>query len=158
MKYVDTAIVFDEVPDEISLAINISGCNIHCPDCHSKYLWKDIGKELYSDELQRLVESNPGITCVCIMGGEEDDVNTLFHWLKTRYPRLRTAWYTGQDHVKKETLKYLDHVKTGPYKKESGPLNSRTTNQRFYKVIRPHNEPALKDETHKFWKHENSSM
>ena len=38
MKYIDTKIVFSEVPDEITLAINISGCPIHCADCHSKYL------------------------------------------------------------------------------------------------------------------------
>ena len=158
MKYVDTAIVFDEVPDEITLAINISGCKIHCPDCHSKYLWEGIGRELNYKETNRLISKNPGITCVCIMGGEEDEVNICLIHLKAQYPKLKTAWYTGQENVKKKTVKYLDYVKTGPYIKERGPLNSRTTNQKFYKVIRLYNELALKDETYKFWKHENSSM
>lgn len=169
MKYVDTAIVFDEVPDEITLAINISGCKVHCPDCHSKYLWEDIGKELDRDALHELITSNPGITCVCIMGGEEDEAYMKFYWLKTRHPELKTAWYTGQENVKESTLKYLDYVKTGPYKKEFGPLNDPRTNQRFYWIskvnfIDPDTKNItthymLVDETHKFWKHyENSSM
>lgn len=160
MKYVDTAIVFDEVPDEITLAINISGCKIHCPDCHSKYLWEDIGKELDRYALHELITSNPGITCVCIMGGEEEEVFIKLYWLKTRHPELKTAWYTGQDYVQKETLKYLDYVKVGPYKKEFGPLNDPRTNQRLSKVIHfPVSSIILEDITHKFWKqYENSSM
>ena len=39
-------ITFSEVPDEISLCINISNCPIKCPDCHSKFLWENIGKEI----------------------------------------------------------------------------------------------------------------
>ena len=46
MKYVDTAVTFAEIPDQICLCINISGCQFRCPDCHSKYLWEDTGTEL----------------------------------------------------------------------------------------------------------------
>ena len=92
-----------------------------------------------------------------------------FYWLKTRHPEIKTAWYTGQESVKKDILKYLDYVKTGPYKKEFGPLNDPRTNQKFYWVgktnfIDPDAKESithyrLVDETHKFWKHyENSSM
>lgn len=160
MKYVDTAIVFDEIPDEITLAINISGCRIHCPDCHSKYLWEDIGEELDFNEVQRLVSDNPGITCVCFMGGDKNTISDLCHLTKCRYPELRTAWYTGQDYVKTETLKYLNYVKIGPYKKEFGPLNDPRTNQRLFKVIHtPVPSIVLEDITYKFWKqYENSSM
>lgn len=38
LKYVDTAIVFSEIPDEVTLAINISGCPNKCKNCHSQYL------------------------------------------------------------------------------------------------------------------------
>ena len=31
-------------------------------------------------------------------------------------------------------LEYFDYIKTGPYKKELGGLDSITTNQRFYQV------------------------
>ena len=46
LKYVDTKIVFREVPDEITLCINISNCPCHCKGCHSPYLAEDIGTVL----------------------------------------------------------------------------------------------------------------
>ena len=42
----------------------------------------------------------------------------------------------------------FDFIKLGPYKEEFGPLNSKTTNQRMYRV---HNS-ELEDITNKFWK------
>ena len=58
MKYVDVRIVFQEVPDEITLAINISGCTCHCEGCHSPYLAEDIGEHLDNETLNRLIEEN----------------------------------------------------------------------------------------------------
>lgn len=46
LKYVDARVVFQEIPDEITLAINISNCPCHCKGCHSQYLAEDIGKPL----------------------------------------------------------------------------------------------------------------
>ena len=43
LKYVNTGVVFQEIPDEVTLAINISNCPCRCPGCHSHYLWEDIG-------------------------------------------------------------------------------------------------------------------
>ena len=51
LKYVDTKVTFAEVPDEISLCINISNCPNHCEGCHSPYLAEDIGTELTKDEI-----------------------------------------------------------------------------------------------------------
>ena len=51
LKYVDTAITFSEVPDEVTLCINLSNCHFHCSACHSKYLWEDVGEELYFNKL-----------------------------------------------------------------------------------------------------------
>ena len=70
MKYVDTKVVFSEIPDEITLAINISGCPVKCSGCHSKYLWEDVGEPLNSDSLHHLIENHKGITCVAFMGGD----------------------------------------------------------------------------------------
>lgn len=72
LKYSDILITFSEVPDEISLCINISGCKVHCKGCHSKHLWEDIGTDLTKEELRRLIEANEGITCVCLMGGDHN--------------------------------------------------------------------------------------
>ena len=70
MKYLDTKIVFQEVPDEISLAINITGCPCNCDGCHSPYLAEDTGEILSEKALSALIEANLGITCVCFMGGD----------------------------------------------------------------------------------------
>ena len=51
LKYINTQVVFREFPDETTLAFNISNCPIHCPDCHSKYLWEDTGTNLTIDNI-----------------------------------------------------------------------------------------------------------
>ena len=43
LKYVNTGVVFQEIPDEVTLAVNLSGCPCRCPGCHSRYLWQDVG-------------------------------------------------------------------------------------------------------------------
>lgn len=136
MKYLDTKIVFQEVPDEISLAINITGCPCFCEGCHSPYLAEDTGEILSEKALSALIEANPGITCVCFMGGDayKQEIIDLFRFVKEQYG-LKTCWYSGRDmDYGYEGLKYLDFIKVGPYIKEKGPLNSPTTNQRFYKI------------------------
>ena len=57
MKYVDVKEVFAEIPDEITLAISISGCPIHCPGCHSQYLWTDIGEPLTEEALAEMLKN-----------------------------------------------------------------------------------------------------
>ena len=68
IKYVDTLVTFSEVPDEITLCINISNCICHCKNCHSSYLAEDIGEELTFKALDTLIKNNNGITCVAFMG------------------------------------------------------------------------------------------
>lgn len=133
LKYVDTAITFAEVPDEISLCINISGCTIRCPDCHSKWLWSDDGENLTPATIRDLMKRHEGITCVCIMGGKEEGVLHIASEVKNK--GLKLAWYTGQEEYPSYELGLmLDYVKLGPYIAEKGPLTSKTTNQRFYRV------------------------
>lgn len=134
MKYVDTLVTFSEIPDEICLCINISNCPYHCSGCHSQYLWENVGYELTSEELKRLIDENPGISCVCFMGGTESDVLRLLYTTCVRC-KVKTAWYTGQTNIPDyPVLSYLDYVKVGPYIKELGPLTSKTTNQKLYRV------------------------
>ena len=64
LKYLYCKEVFKEVPDEITLGISISGCKIRCKNCHSKELWEDKGTVLTVEELDNLVNSHNGITCV----------------------------------------------------------------------------------------------
>ena len=153
LKYVDTKVVFAEIPDEITLAINISGCPCNCKGCHSSYLAKDIGEPLDLQHLTNLIDSNKGITCVCIMGGDANpsEVDDIAQDIKEYYPELKVGWYSGRQELSKDIeLGNFDYIKLGPYKEEFGPLNSKTTNQRFYKV----NGKELVDITSRFWKHE----
>ena len=64
LKYLNTQIVFQEIPDEISLAINITQCPNNCKGCHSEYLKEDIGTELTKTELAKLIEQNERMSCI----------------------------------------------------------------------------------------------
>ena len=153
LKYVDTKVVFAEIPNEITLAINISGCPCNCKGCHSSYLAEDIGEPLDLQHLTNLIDSNKGITCVCIMGGDANpsEVDDIAQDIKEYYPELKVGWYSGRQELSKDIeLSNFDYIKLGPYIEEFGPLNSKTTNQRFYKV----NGKELIDITSRFWKHE----
>lgn len=151
LKYVDAKVVFAEVPDEVTLAINISNCPCQCKGCHSSYLAEDIGRILTIGPLFNLIEDNKGISCVSFMGGdsEPEKVNGLAWAIKRKYPNLKVAWYSGRQELSNNVnLGNFDYIKLGPYKEELGPLNSRTTNQRMYRVC----NGKLEDVTHKFWK------
>lgn len=153
LKYVDTKVVFAEVPDEITLAINISNCPCQCKGCHSSYLAQDIGEPLDLQHLTNLIDSNKGISCVCIMGGDANpsEVDDIAQDIKEYYPELKVGWYSGRQELSKDIeLSNFDYIKLGPYIEEFGPLNSKTTNQRFYKV----SDGELIGITSKFWKHE----
>ncbi len=138
LKYVDTKVVFQEIPDEITLAINISNCPCQCKGCHSPYLAEDIGTPLTVKEVNRLIKDNKGITCICFMGGdaEPEEINTVAKIISKTHKKLRIAWYSGRQELSKEiNLKNFYYIKLGPYIEEKGPLTSKTTNQRFYAVL-----------------------
>lgn len=157
LKYVDTKVVFSEVPDEITLAINISNCPCHCKGCHSPYLAEDIGINLTPEELMKLIKVNKGITCIAFMGGDSDPacINHLAEQVKLNF-NLKVAWYSGKLQIAKNIdLWNFDFIKIGPYEEDKGPLNKRTTNQIFYKVVHTSmGVSKLYNITHKFWKNE----
>ena len=151
MKYVDTKVVFKEVPDEIALAVNISGCVLHCKGCHSQYLWEDIGEILDENSLEALIAANQGISCVSLMGGDSDPVYIarLCRSVREAHPGLKLCWYSGRGLEEASVvLPYLDFLKVGPYDEQAGPLDSPATNQRFYAVM----DGELLDWTSKFIK------
>ena len=159
LKYVNYDITFQEIPDEITLCINISNCPCHCKGCHSSYLAEDIGEGLTLDKIYKLIENNEGITCICFMGGDSSpkEIDMFARCIKDLYD-IKVAWYSGRQELSKYiNLKCFDFIKLGPYIEEFGPLNSKTTNQKFYQVIKSHYEDGtsgyeLLDTTYKFWK------
>lgn len=155
VKYYNYMVVFEEIPNEITLAINITNCPCKCPGCHSKFLWADVGTELTFDELDKLVEKNNGITCVCFMGGDAEPsyINELAAHMKLKHKGVKTGWYSGMDCVSREIeLKLFDYVKIGSYVDVFGGLDKETTNQKMYKVnFDEQGNPDLNDITHLFW-------
>lgn len=160
LKYLNTQVTFSEIPDEITLCINITGCKIRCKNCHSAYLAEDIGEELTFEVLNSLIKKNEGITCVAFMGGDAEPatVNDLASYVKESYPNIKTAWYSGRQELSKDIeIKNFNAIKLGSYIEELGPLNSKTTNQRFYEVRQVSDMEGklyygLDDVTYKFWK------
>lgn len=132
-------VVCQEIPDEITLAVNISGCPNRCPGCHSPWLWEDEGEDLTEDLLSALMDRYASaVTCFCFMGGDADpaEVERLARWIRDAYPHLKTAWYSGRESLPDGfDLAVLDFLKLGPYKAELGALKSPSTNQTLYRVM-----------------------
>ena len=116
LKYINYAIVFQEVPDEISLAINISGCRYRCRGCHSKHLWEYKGNYLLED-LEDIINSNEFITCVCFMGGDQNMKELEEAISICKKHNLKTCLYTGNENIKNFTkiFPWLDWIKIGRY-------------------------------------------
>lgn len=132
-------IVCQEIPDEITLALNISGCPNRCKGCHSPWLWEDKGLPLEKESLSEIINKYvEDLSCVCFMGGDAEplSINLLASFVRDNYKELKTGWYSGREALPKEIeLKNFDFIKLGSYKEDLGALRSPTTNQRFYKVL-----------------------
>ncbi len=154
LKYVNHDIVFQEFPDEVTLAINLSLCPNGCPGCHSAGLQGDVGDELTPERLLSLLENyRDEVTCVGFMGGDNDpeSIMALAGLVRKHFSnKIKTGWYSGRAELPKAyDAACLDYVKLGPYIAAQGPLNKPTTNQRLY-----HNMPdgETVDITSRFWR------
>ncbi len=152
LKYTDYDIVFSEIPDETTFAINISNCPNRCPGCHSPQLMEDIGELLTEHNLGRLVDKYINdITCICFMGGDREpqEINKLAAFIKNEYQNIKTGWYSGKPQLPSGfNTDVLDYIKLGPYVAALGGLKSKTTNQRLYQYEKGGN---VKDITFRFW-------
>lgn len=119
LRYKGYSIVLQEVPNEITLAINICGCPYRCKGCHSSYLWDNDGEELKIKDIKKLLDKYSfALTCVCLMGGdwEVEELKKIKNFIKKC--GLKTAIYSGSDRLETLiTLKELrfDYIKVGSY-------------------------------------------
>lgn len=143
LLYAGAAVVFQEVPDEIALAISISGCTRNCEGCHSAHLREYKGRDMLYD-LEYLIDSHPGITCVCFMGGDQNlrELRSAVNLIRRKYPKLLICLYSGEDDMDKISNIILtlspDYLKWGSYMKDLGGLDSPITNQQFIKLTYPY--------------------
>lgn len=150
MKIASYDIVFQEVPGQVTLALNITQCPNHCPGCHSPHLQEDTGLALDRAMMDSLLEKYArDITCVCFMGGDSEPETVMELADYVHAAGLLSAWYSGRQKLP-DCFKYdcLDYVKVGPYVESRGPLSNPDSNQKMYRI----EGGELKDITHLFWK------
>lgn len=133
MRYVSRQIVFREIPQEISLAYLISGCQRRCPGCHSADSWNSwagnlLSVDSFSNDLSKYRLS---ITCVLFFGGEWHQNQLTELLVLARQEGLKTALYSGETGVSDKIVRHLDYLKLGPYVQALGGLESPRTNQRL---------------------------
>lgn len=138
LKYTDYDIVFQEIPDEVTLAVNLSGCPNRCPGCHSPQLQQDVGAPLTTEAIDTILDRYKGsVTCVCLMGGDADPqaVTELAEHLRRNHPSLQIGWYSGRPEPPAEFRSALfDYLKLGPYVAAMGGLRSPATNQQLWRL------------------------
>lgn len=153
LRFLSYNIVFQEVPGEVSLAINISNCPNGCKGCHSPYLQEDKGDILDESMIDALlVKYGNAVTCICFMGGDADPlaVENLSRYIRrSTVEQLKTAWYSGKMKLPANcSVSSFNYIKLGPYVEDLGGLDYSTTNQRFYRI----DNNVLVDETFHFQK------
>ena len=135
MRYASARVVFQEVPDEISLALLITGCPIGCAGCHSADAWApNRGQVLDGEPLAGLLDRHRKfLTCVVFLGGEWAPAELAGLLDLARARSLKTCLYTGleEPQVPAELKARLDYLKVGPYRADLGGLGSPRTNQKF---------------------------
>lgn len=99
MNYAYMEVGLQEVPDEISLCIGITGCSLHCANCHSKELWdasygNELTEEVYKDTLLKYKNK---CSCICFMGGEWEEETLIKYLQLARGAGYKAALYTGEN-------------------------------------------------------------
>ncbi len=143
LKYISYAIVFQEVPNEITLAFNISGCPHHCEGCHSQYLWEYEGDNLLENMENIIKQYNNYITCICFMGGDQNMYELGLALKQCKKMGYKTCVYSGLDYIQyfESLIPLLDWIKIGRYDESMKSDNHieygvklATLNQHLYKV------------------------
>ena len=152
LNYIEVALSPNEVPDEVSLCIYISGCQNRCKNCHYPELQRcDYGDPLRENYEEILEAYRSMATCVCFLGeglnGEEEHREFLSMIGFARRLGLRTCLYSGRDVEPEGWMSDFDYLKLGSYKERLGDLSAKTTNQRMLRKT----EDGYEDITYMFW-------
>ena len=127
------SVVFQEVPNEISLCFSITGCKVGCKGCHSTELWQEKNGIALSNQsfIQWLKKYQGLISCVVFFGGEWQSSALIEKLLIAKNFGLKTCLYSGEKHISLNISQRLDFLKTGAWQPNLGGLDSITTNQIF---------------------------
>lgn len=114
----------------VRVALFVSGCDRHCPGCHSPFSWdKNAGKPFTEETKQKLFKllDREYIDGITFSGGHPlecyniTEVTNLCKEIKERFPD-KTIWvYTGfvYEQIKNlEIMNYIDVLVDGPFIQE----------------------------------------
>lgn len=128
-------IVFQEVPDEVSLAFTLKNCPNMCGGCHSPHLREKTGTTLSKEKLVDIIEKYKNmITCVLFLGGDADHEDIIELAKIVKNTCLKVAVYSGLDEINPSLVEVLDYYKYGGFREARGGLNEKGTNQRLLKI------------------------
>lgn len=129
-------VVFQELPNEISLCFSITGCNIGCKGCHSTELWDEtFGIELSDSAFSAYLTQYHGLISAVVFFGGEWQQQALVNKLKIAQQQgLKTCLYTGLEQVSSQLMQHLDFLKTGKWQAQLGGLDNPNSNQTFINV------------------------
>jgi anaerobic ribonucleoside-triphosphate reductase activating protein len=136
MRYAFTEVVFQEVPDEVSLLFFICGCPLRCPGCHSASLWSaERGEPLTLAIFDQHLNNYDGlVSCICFFGGEWWPRQLADLLARAQERGFRTCLYTGLTAVDASITQHLDYLKTGHWDPRLGGLDQPQTNQRMVRL------------------------
>lgn len=135
LKFYSKQVVFQEVPNEISISFSIAGCPLKCPGCSWKTAVSSMLEKQLTDEYyyKALEEYKNLASCVLFYGGEWDKQDLIHKLRIAKSMNYKTCLYTGLtfEKVDKEIIDNLDYIKVGPYIAALGGLDSPKTNQKL---------------------------
>ena len=121
IKFKDSYIVFEEIPDRVSLAVNIINCQNNCIGCHSPELRLNNGEELTEGIIDNLIKENYGIDCFLFMGEGKDRGRLLELAKYIKYNcNLKVAIYSGRNNVEFDFYEVFDYNGYERCRKNSG--------------------------------------
>ena len=130
MKFYQHTVVFNEIPNEVTLVFEITNCPHHCEGCHSPHLWEDVGRELtkkfFIDTCEKYATL---ITNVAFFGGDQHEPELLQFLELCQAIGIKASLWTGATSVSDEIKSKLHYLKLGHYDPKFGGLDVKGTNQ-----------------------------
>lgn len=125
LKYYDIATTFSEVPDEITLAVNISDCPGGCSECSEPWLREYVGTLLTNEEIDKLISENEDITCFALMGGDSnhEDCLRVIKYIHENYKDIKVCMYSGREYFDLSIANEVDYYKIGRWIMPKGEVS-----------------------------------
>ena len=139
--------VFEEFPNEVTVALNISNCIGMCEECSEPWLREDSGRELPDEFIQEILDEHQDSTVFGLMGGDSDheDVKRIADYVH-KHSNMKVGIYSGLEYLDLDLVPYIDLYKIGRWippkgkvaewwKTNCGPLVFPFSNQLLFEKI-----------------------